>query len=158
MAYQAQPSSREDLNDYDIRLIVAGSRGYNDYRFFEKMMDDFIASEFIGKSIIFISGKARTGPDAMIIRYCKERRLPWVEYEADWDNLDTEGAVIRTNKRTGKPYNAIAGHTRNEDMAKVATNLAAFWDGVSPGTKNMLHIAKRHKVRRSIFLVELDKE
>ena len=64
------------------------------------------------------------------------------EFPADWDNLGVPGAVIKTN-RSGKQYNAVAGHARNTAMANFADALIAFHDGSSRGTANMIQTMKR---------------
>jgi hypothetical protein len=140
-----------DLSKFDNRIIVAGTRKYNDYDSFSKTITDTV--RFLNKaSVIFISGKAASGADALIIQWCKENDYPWVEYPADWNNIDVPGTVIRTNK-FNKKYNAIAGHMRNEAMADVGTQLIAFWDNVSSGTKNMIELAKARGLSILIHLI-----
>jgi len=140
------------LANFEVRVIVAGSRNYNDYESFSNTISGFVSS--LGdKSIVFISGKAATGADALVIDWCKEHSYPWIEYPADWDNIDIPGAVIRIN-RFKKSYNAVAGHMRNATMAKAGTHLVAFWDGVSSGTKNMLSLGEKHKLITTVHLVE----
>lgn len=54
-------------------------------------------------------------------------------------------------------YGKSAGYRRNEDMAKYAkedTNigvLIAFWDRVSKGTKHMIDLANKYRLR--VFVV-----
>lgn len=137
MYHCERPTAREAVWDFDLRVIVAGSREWDDYIFFSETMRGFLST--IGDlSIIFISGKASSGADNMIIRFCIENHLPWVEFPADWDK-----------------YGKSAGYIRNAEMNKVATDLIAFWDAVSRGTKNMIDIAiKQHGIEhvKTIFI------
>jgi len=133
------------------RIIVAGTRHYDDYITFVEKMNEVVAN-LDKNSVIFITGAAKTGADALIIRWCKENNYPWIEYPADWDNIDVPGAVIKRN-RFGKRYNAIAGHQRNEMMANFGTELIAFWDNESSGTKNMIALATKKKIPITVHLI-----
>lgn len=134
--HHGQPTPQDELNDYPVRVIVAGSRKYNDYRFFSEVLSDYV--EQYDDPVIFISGKAKTGADALIIRWCQEFHLPWAEFPANWD--------------LGKH----AGYVRNAEMAAVATNLIAFWDGQSRGTKHMLGLAKKHNLIVLPILIDIE--
>jgi hypothetical protein len=151
-----QPISHSELIDYDYCVIVAGSRNFNDYEFFSQSLLGYLSAHNIEGKVAFITGKASSGADELIIRWCKENDFPWCEFPADWDKLDAPGAVVKT-LRGGKQYNAVAGHDRNHEMAKVGTNLLVFWDGVSVGTKNMLSWAKKYNLPVSIVLVDVEK-
>lgn len=130
-------TDRTELNKYDIKIIVAGTREYNDYKNFSSTIIDELEA-FKEKTVIFISGKAKTGADALIIQWCKENNYPWVEFPADWDK-----------------YGKSAGYIRNEEMAKVATHLFAFHDGCSKGTKNMVDLATKYKLVKSISIINI---
>lgn len=69
------------------------------------------------------------GADRLGERYGKERGYSIRYFPADWD---------------GKGRSA--GFIRNEEMAKNADALVAFWDGQSRGTKHMIETAKKHKL------------
>jgi hypothetical protein len=144
-----QSSPRYDLNNFDIRVIVAGSRDYENYREFCMVIRDWlnkIRRTSPDAKIIFISGCARTGADAMII-----------EWARDWDDLEAPGAVIKT-RRDGKRYNVRAGFARNTAMAQVATHLLTFWDGFSTGTDHMRQAAKARDLDVETFLVHCGPE
>ncbi|MGH8159274.1 MAG: hypothetical protein ACREPQ_14230 [Rhodanobacter sp.] len=51
--------------------------------------------------------------------------VPFLRYPAEWD-------------RYGRSH---AGVIRNQQMARVATHLVAFWDGASTGTASMIKMA-----------------
>lgn len=149
--------SHSAIADYDIIVTVAGSRSYNDYSQFVRFLEDLLLrDEFLDHGpILFVSGKAHAGPDAMIIRWCDENGYDWVEFAADWDNINVPGALIRTNK-FGKQYNAKAGHQRNRSMAEHSTHLILFWDGVSPGTRNMREEGNKLGLHVYTLLVHMD--
>lgn len=145
--------SRSVIQYFDMAIIVAGSRSVNNYDDFCAWIEHWLLSdEFVDMDIIFISGKAPRGPDDMIIRWCEENDFPWVEFPADWDNVEAAGAVVRKTA-SGKPYNAMAGHQRNEEMAQAATHLWVMWDGISKGTADMLRRAKSHKLDTRLHIV-----
>lgn len=156
MHHQQQPADHAELKNYDYRIIVAGTRGYNDYDFFSTIISGHV-STLPKEKVIFVSGKAKTGADDLIIRWCKEHGYPWVEFEPDWDDITVPGAVIRTNN-FGKEFNVIAGYTRNTAMSEVGTELITFWDGKSDGTIHMRRVAKARHLTIMDILIEVPKK
>jgi len=69
------------------------------------------------------------GADLLGKRYGEEHRYPIKEFPPDW----TKGKS--------------AGYIRNEEMAKYADALIAFWDGSSKGTKHMIDLAKKYNLK-----------
>lgn len=134
---QAQHSL--DPRDYDIRIIVAGSRGYNDRREFHNVLCAYL-ERFEGKNVLFISGAAPTGADDLIIRWCKKFKFPCKEMPADWDNPD---------------YGKRAGYIRNAEMGKIGTHLLSFYDGNSRGTAHMIDEAMKNGLMVKIVNVKL---
>jgi hypothetical protein len=49
-------------------------------------------------------------------------------------------------------FGKSAGYKRNEEMAKVADACVIFWDGKSKGTKHMIDIAKKYKLKLRIIM------
>lgn len=140
------------------RVIIAGSRKFTDQLTTDKVLDGIFPE---AKGLVIVCGEA-AGPDTLGKRWGLSRGHSIASFPADWDNLEAPGAVIRTTK-SGKKYNAIAGHVRNEEMAKYANAegtgaLVVFWDGKSKGTKNMIDLAKRYKLRYRIILIDTDEE
>ncbi len=109
-----------------MKLIIAGSRGFNDVVTFARVLE-FITKD-MGNDITVISGTAR-GADQLGEQWAKGRGLPVIRMPADWDR-----------------YGRKAGFLRNEEMAKIATHCVCFWDGKSPGTKHMIDIAFHYRV------------
>jgi len=132
--------NNKELCEFDTRIIVAGTRDYSDYETFSKVIADTV-SNLSDNKIIFISGAAKSGADALIIRWCKENNYPCAEFPADWDK-----------------YKKSAGYIRNVEMSDVGTHLIAFWDGESNGTKHMIDIATEKKLSITVNLIELNKK
>lgn len=82
---------------------------------------------------IVVSGLA-SGPDTFGLWWAVHHGIRVDEHEALWA---TEGRS--------------AGYKRNVRMAKVADALAAFYDGVSRGTRHMIDIAREHDLEIRII-------
>lgn len=120
----------------ELRVIIAGSRDFNDYSLLKDSATKIIFSKTIQSSLIkIISGGAR-GADKLGEQFANEIGLEIVRFPADWNGL---------GKR--------AGYVRNAEMAKFAVAdgntgiLIAFWDGVSKGTKHMIDLAERYGLK-----------
>ena len=123
-----------------IKMIIAGGRDYTDADNIRYHLQHLIRSN-PDKYFTIISGMAR-GADITGAEVARSLGLHVLEFPALWDDLNAPGAVIRPNRVTGKPYNAVAGFQRNQRMADEADALLAFWDGKSRGTADMIRIMK----------------
>ena len=117
----------------ELRIIIAGSRDFNDYELLKKSVIEIITKKTMLPDLTrIISGGAR-GADTLGERFANEMGLEISRFIPDWDGL---------GKR--------AGYVRNAEMAKFAVEdgnygvLIAFWDGQSRGTKHMIDLAKRY--------------
>lgn len=110
-----------------VKLIVAGSRGFADYRSLCDAIDDL--DLYID---LIISGTAK-GADQMGERYAREHGIPVIRMPADWAT-----------------HGKSAGYKRNEEMAKAATHCIVFWDGKSRGTKHMINLAKKYNLEFTV--------
>lgn len=108
-----------------MRVIVAGSRSFKDYRLLEEKLDFYIGRH---QAVQIVSGTAR-GADQLGELYAKNRGLPLERFPADWDG-----------------YGKRAGYIRNEQMAKYATHAVVFWDGSSRGTASMIELCKKYEL------------
>ena len=90
-------------------------------------MDNLLRN--ITEKIVVVCGKAK-GADTLGEQYAKERGYVVAYYPADWEK-----------------YGKRAGFIRNEQMAKNADALVAFWDGKSRGTKSMIELAQRYGLK-----------
>ena len=117
----------------ELRIIIAGSRDFNNYEFLKRKVLNIVKNDNRLKEYVkIISGCAR-GADTLGEQFAKEYNLEIKRFPANWDNF---------GKR--------AGYVRNAEMAKFAIKdnndgmLIAFWDGQSRGTKHMIDLAKRY--------------
>ena len=117
--------------DLVVITIVAGSRSMPDslYPYLADCLDTLLITKIV-------SGHASQGADKLGEWYGWERDIEVILMPADWDR-----------------YGRAAGHRRNAEMAGVAEALAAFWDGVSPGTRGMIDIAKKRGLQVQVFKV-----
>ena len=126
-----------------MRVIIAGSRSFNDYEFLKtNCLNIFRQLKAEGyntkrETLEIISGTAK-GADKLGEQFAEEFNLKVVRFPADWS--------------LGKK----AGFIRNRQMALYAEEdngvLIAFWDGVSKGTKSMINLANKHGLR--VFVVK----
>ena len=115
-----------------MRIIIAGSREYNNYEEAAKLIDKFI-KDVNSSNVVIVSGGAK-GADKIGEEYAARNDLDCVVYKANW----------------GK-YGKQAGIIRNGEMAKNADCLLAFWEGESRGTYNMVNTAKKRKLKVRVF-------
>lgn len=104
----------------EFRVIIAGSRSFDDYDLLCRKCDRFFSAR---KPTAILCGEAR-GADLLGKRYAAEHGIPVRSYPADWNT-----------------HGRKAGYLRNLDMAENADALIACWDGQSRGTSNMIHLA-----------------
>jgi len=109
----------------DFRVIVAGSRSFNNEILLREKLDTLLSLKVDTHRVVIVSGGAR-GADLLGEGYASFRGFSCERYPAQWDKF-------------GKK----AGLLRNEQMARVADALAAFWDGSSRGTKHMIDVMQR---------------
>lgn len=103
-----------------MRVIIAGSRSFEDYPKLRRVVNSFHKQFTITQ---VVSGNAR-GADSLGEWWAAENNITIRVFPANWSQ-----------------YGRAAGHIRNEEMAKNADALIAFWDGKSPGTKSMIEKA-----------------
>lgn len=106
----------------NFKVIIAGSRGFSNYKLLKDECDKFLRDKRKEYNIIIISGGAR-GADMLGEKYSRDEGLSLEVFPANWNK-----------------FGKSAGFRRNEQMAEVADALIAFWDGKSHGTKHMIEI------------------
>ena len=108
------------------RIVIAGSRGFEDYALLEKTLNRILANA--DAPIELVSGHAK-GADILAERYAVENGIPICVFKPDW-----------------KTYGRAAGPIRNRlmlDYAKAKTPLVvAFWDRQRKGTRNTIKTAR----------------
>lgn len=108
----------------DFKVIIAGGQDFNNYEMLKCLCDMLLVTKRKTHRIIIVCGMA-TGADMLGKRYAEENGWHVQKFPAAW----------RTFGRRAGPY-------RNKEMAIYANALIAFWDGNSPGTKNMIENMK----------------
>lgn len=103
-----------------MKLIVAGSRDFEDYALVCKELDNL--HEEIRE---IVSGVAR-GADLLGEQWARSIGKPIKQFPADWDT-----------------HGKSAGYKRNIQMGHYGTHLLVFWDGESKGTSHMINIAQK---------------
>lgn len=111
------------------KVIVAGSRSFNDYELLEEKLDKILS---LKDDVQIVSGKAR-GADTLAIRYAKQKGYPIKKFPADWGNLGY-----------------LAGFKRNVLMAQYGNAVVVFWDGKSTGTQHMIRMAIKYRLQLRI--------
>ena len=106
----------------NFKVIIAGSRGFSNYKLLREQCNKFLREKRKTSNIIVVSGHAR-GTDTLGEKYAQDEGFTLEIYPAQW-----------------KKFGKRAGYRRNEQMAEVADALIAFWDGSSKGTKHMIDI------------------
>ena len=124
----------------ETRLIVCGGVDFSDYSYLKSQLDRLIAYY---ENIRLVSGHAR-GADTLAERYAAEKCIPIQVFPAEWSK-----------------YGKAAGPIRNRAMLEYAKEetpvVAAFWNGKSRGTGNMLKQAKAAGAECHIFSYEQEK-
>lgn len=107
------------------RIIIAGSGSFTDAEHMRVRLENIIGT--IDNTISFVSGTAQ-GADRLGEEFAKQYKgaFELVRFPAAW-------------KRFKKP----AGILRNAAMSWYSTHAVVFWNGQSPGSKNMAETATR---------------
>lgn len=113
-----------------LRVIIAGGRDFDDYLGLCVICDKAFSKQ---SKIEIVCGMAK-GADTLGERYGKDKGYKINYFEAKWDL-----------------FGKSAGYRRNEEMAKNADALIAFWDGDSKGTKHMIDLAKKYNLKVKVY-------
>ena len=117
-----------------IKLIVAGSREFNDASLLVAYLD-FLLQNYSKEDVVILDGGAK-GADQMGGNYGSSRGIDVWKFNADWEDLEAIPCKIKT-RSNGTQYNLLAGINRNKDMGNNASHLVAFNLGTS-GTADMI--------------------
>ena len=109
------------------RIVVAGSRNYNNYQQAERYINFYIKEIKEIYRLVFLSGGCQ-GADKLGEKYAEEKGYEIQIIPAEWEK-----------------YGLKAGPIRNEKMAQIADYVICFWDGKSRGTENMINSAIKYK-------------
>ncbi len=120
------------VNDKEFRVVVAGSRNFNDYEKLSSELDKFLVGK---KNVTIISGTAN-GADKMGERYAEEHGIKIEQFPAEWGI-----------------YHKGAGPIRNLQMVKAADAVVAFWDNQSSGTRNIIDCARQENIPYKVISI-----
>lgn len=129
------------------RVIVAGSRGFDDFNLLVKeLVNCFESKGLLPEDIEIVSGTAN-GADKLGERFAEMiQDVMLTRMPADWDKL---------GKR--------AGYIRNYEMAMYAKEnpnpmCFLFWDGASKGTEHMKNISVKAEIELHVvkYLEEVE--
>ena len=109
------------------RMLIAGSRDFQDYRLLCAYLDEITAG--IQGEIEVISGQA-SGADTLGERYAREHGLKVRRFPARWDQLGRSAGVARNRQ--------MIDYIRQESPIAVF-----FWDGSSRGTLDTIRRAEK---------------
>ena len=134
-----------------LRIVIAGSRFFNDYKTLEKVTIKKLFElnkmypqlnlltidrennlyKINRENLEIISGMA-SGADSLAVQFANNYSLKLVEFPADWDT-----------------YGRRAGYIRNRAMHEyisthVNRGVIAFWDGKSRGTSQSFSLAESY--------------
>jgi YspA, cpYpsA-related SLOG family len=118
-----------------MRVIIAGSRDFNSYNRLENELNQILGEAIYGIDFEIVSGGAR-GADRLGEQYARQIGAKIKQFIPNWQGLGRRAGIVR-----------------NEVMAKYATHLVAFWDGISPGTRHMIEFAKRSGLTVHVVMV-----
>lgn len=104
-------------------LAVVGSRGFTNYELLKTELDKIKNIRDIEE---IVSGGAE-GADKFAEKYAKDEKIKMKIILPDWKN-----------------YGKRAGAIRNEQIIVYSSDVIAFWDGLSPGTKITINLAEKY--------------
>lgn len=117
-----------------MRIIICGSRDFNDYPFLREKMDHLTGSL---KKVVVLSGACPNGADKLGEQWAYDRWHSVERYLADWDK-----------------WGKSAGPRRNTEMLDALGEggvVVAFWDGESRGTMDTLWKARKRGVKTRVY-------
>lgn len=123
------------------KVIVAGGRNFNNYTLLTRSLEFYFRKR---DDIEIVSGTA-SGADSLGERFAREKGFLIKQFPAQWSNFQDKPLSEIGQNSYGK-YWKKAGYARNEEMAKYANALVAFWDNKSRGTKHMIDLANKYNL------------
>ena len=114
-----------------MKIIIAGSRNFTNYKKLSEACDHFLQNQ---TTIEIVSGAHYKGADKLGELYAKGKGYKITQFSADWNK-----------------FGRASGPKRNKEMAHYAVALIAFWDGKSKGTKHMIAHAKSNHLKIEII-------
>ena len=119
------------------RVVIAGSRDFNDYKLFSSVVDNCLSRIRHEYDIIIFSGHC-SGADMMAERYAQENGFELEVFPADWS------------------LGRKAGPLRNKQMVDIADYAIAFSSG-GRGTQSRINFAKQKGIPTKIYPVTIER-
>lgn len=119
------------------RVVIAGSRNFNDYELFSSVVDKCLSRIRHEYDIIILSGHC-SGADMMAERYAQENGFELEIFPADWS------------------LGRKAGPLRNKQMVDIADYAIAFPSG-GRGTQSLINFAKQKGIPTKIYPVTIER-
>lgn len=129
------------------KVIIAGSRQFNNYNFLKQKCDNALKN--IKDEIIIISGCAK-GADTLGEQYAQEKGYYIMECPAKWEDIDGKPLSEIKTRNDGKPYWVKAGHHRNSIMVNEADALIAFDMGTN-GIRDTIEKANKKGIKIKVY-------
>lgn len=115
-----------------MKTIIAGSRGITKLAILQEALNGCFFKHDITE---VVSGTA-AGVDRLGEKWANSQDIPIRRFPADWNT-----------------FGRSAGYIRNKQMAEYADAAIILWDGESKGTKHMIDLAQKMKLRTWVVLV-----
>ena len=124
----------------ELRVIIAGSRTFNNYTIVENTLNRFI-KEHQNNRITIISGAAR-GADQLGEQYAKEKCFLLKRFPAQWEQFGKRAGFLRNIQMLDYI-----------DTSDCDSYVVIFWDGKSKGTKQLIGNVKKRNIPYKIISI-----
>lgn len=125
----------------ELRIIIAGTRTFDDYGLLEKEVSRTINRYDRDKGLIKIISGGAKGADTLGERFAKEKGYEIKRFLPDWECFGKKAGYLRNAEMA-----CYSGDDGNEGV------LIAFWDGESKGTKLMIDLAHDYGLDINVIL------
>lgn len=117
----------------EYKVILAVSRSFNNYVMFKEKVLYYLSDKIKTHSIVILTGASRM-TDELTDKLSEEIDFIKEPHEADWGKYGQDAISIS-----------------NDEMTNSADALIAFWDGSSPGIKNMIEYANQKGIKVAVI-------
>lgn len=121
-----------------MRIIICGSRGFNDYNYLEKRMDKLTRKL---KEVVVVSGHAR-GADQLGEKWAYKNQYKVEIFPANWLENGRAAGILRNKEMVDSEPGAVV----------------AFYDGISHGTGHTIEYALSKGIKTKVYLYLKDKD
>ena len=145
-----------------MKILICGSRTFEDYNFLDKTMTDIISKnqydlEIPNKELEIVSGNNPRGGDYQGEKWSRKNNISLKLFPADWNDMSPP--VIVGQNYYGA-YNKLAGINRNEKMVQYIlgfeNSICIAFDMDTAGTKDTIRRCKKAGIKT--YQIKLDKD